>query len=56
MGRYSIPKDIWNIKTIAVAQYELPWVLLGRMMEAMMKQRERPNAEIIRRGAKRSTV
>ena len=58
IGRYPIPRKIWNIKTVAVAPYAALSVPIESSIDAMMKHTERPVAEIIRsaRRPKRSTV
>ena len=53
-----MPKNIWNMNTIAVAPYAALSVPMESSIDAMMKHTERPVAEIIRsaRRPKRSTV
>lgn len=58
MGRYPIPKKIWNMNTMAVAPNAADWLPVERRIAVMAKQRAWPEAEIMRRGRrpKRSTV
>lgn len=58
IDKYPIPKNIWNIKTIAVAPKAADWVPVESSMAVIVKQRDWPVAGTIRRGRrpKRSTV
>ncbi len=46
-GRYPIPKNSWNRKTNAVAAYAQLVVSLDSKIDAMTKQKDKPEADTI---------
>ena len=53
-----MPRNIWKMKTIAVAPYAAPFVPMDSKTDASMKHTDSPEAEVMSRARrpKRSTV